>query len=362
MKANKTYSPVWGALMMVAWLVAAAYGETVMTNPLLSHVLLTGRWEVSADCLCASAPGVMVQFNASASEISFDLEGEARYRLDMDGKPSSYFAANERKAYKVKAAGDGKSHLFRLIKISESNPGKVCVYGIDLGKGGSFGPAPKPSNRRIEFIGDSYTVGYGNEANGPEDGTPFEKTDASRGYAFLLADGYKADFQINAVSGRGLVRNYAGIVPDWTLSTLYDYTVFGVMEQGGKSAPWNFDSFHPQVVVIFVGINDFQGDPPHADPKEFKKAYAALLDKLRKLHPGVKFLLVSTKTWPDDAMTPAVQQVYEEQKALGHKDLEYKLVFTENTALHGHPSARSQEELASTLRFLVGRLGGFLSR
>ena len=362
MNTEKVHSPIAGFLMVAAWLVAAAHGESVMTNPLLTHVLLTGRWEVSPDCLCASAPGVMVQFSASTSEVSFDLEGEARYRLDMDGKPNSYFTANERRPYKVKAPGDGKPHQFRLIKISESNPGKVCVFGIDLGKGGSFGPAPKPSNRRIEFIGDSFTVGYGNEANGPEDGTPFEKTDASRGYAFLLADGYKADFQINAVSGRGLVRNYAGIVPDWTLSTLYDYTVFGVMEQGGKSAPWNFDSFHPQVVVIFVGINDFQGDPPHADLAEFKKAYAALLDRLRKLHPGVKFLLVSTKTWPDDAMTPAVQQVYENQKAQGYTDLEYKLVFTENTALHGHPSAHSQQEMASTLRFLVGRLGGFLSR
>ena len=333
-----------------------------MINPLLSHVLLTGRWEVSSEALVASAPGVMVRFAASASDISFDLEGEARYRWDIDGKPSEYFFAGERKAYKVKAPGDGKVHQFRLIKISESNPGKISLYGIDLGKGGEFGPKPKASSRRIEFIGDSYTVGYGNEASGPEDGTPFEKTDASRGYAFLLADGYKADFQINAVSGRGLVRNYANIVPDWTLEKLYDYSVFGVMEQGEKSAPWDFESFHPQVVVIFVGINDFQGDPPRADAEKFKKAYVALLDRLRKLHPGVKFLLVSTKTWPDDAMTPAVQQVFEEQKAQGHKDLEYKLVFTENTALHGHPSAHSQEELANTLRFLVGRLGGFLSR
>ena len=177
----------------------------------------------------------------------------------------------------------------------------------------------------------------------------------------MLADGYKADFQINAVSGRGLVRNYDGIVPDWPLSRLYDYTVFGAAEQG-ESELWNFETFHPQVIVIFVGINDFQGNPPYADPAAFKAAYDALLAKLRKLHPGVKFLLVSSKTWPNDAMTPAVQQVFEDQQAKGFKDLEYKLVQTENTALHGHPSAHSQEDLAQTLRFAVGRLGGFLSR
>ena len=87
-----------------------------------------------------------------------------------------------------------------------------------------------------------------------------------------------------------------------------------------------------------------------------------LLDKLRALHPGVKFLLVSTKTWPNDSLTPVVESIYNDQKAAGHNDLMYKLVYTENTALHGHPSENSQKELANTLRPLVGRLGGWLSR
>ena len=191
-----------------------------MNHPLLENVLLTGRWQVSPQALTASAPGVMVQFAATTKELSFDLEGEARYRLDIDGKTAEYFVIDARETHKVKVQGEGV-HQFRLIKVSESNPGKINLYGIDLGKGGKFGPKPKASNRRIEFIGDSYSVGYGNEANGPEDGTVFEKTNASKSYAFLLADGYKADFQINAVSGRGLVRNYDGIVPDWPLSRLY---------------------------------------------------------------------------------------------------------------------------------------------
>ena len=359
MNTEKTHISFAALLLLAFGFFTFSFGGP-MNHPLLENVLLTGRWQVSPQALTASAPGVMVQFAATTKELSFDLEGEARYRLDIDGKTAEYFVIDARETHKVKVQGEGV-HQFRLIKVSESNPGKINLYGIDLGKGGKFGPKPKASNRRIEFIGDSYSVGYGNEANGPEDGTVFEKTNASKSYAFLLADGYKADFQINAVSGRGLVRNYDGIVPDWPLSRLYDYTVFGAAEQG-ESELWNFETFHPQVIVIFVGINDFQGNPPYADPAAFKATYNALLAKLRKLHPGVKFLLVSTKTWPNDAMTPAVQQVFEDQQAKGFKDLEYKLVQTENTALHGHPSAHSQEELAQTLRFTVGRLGGFLSR
>ena len=108
--------------------------------------------------------------------------------------------------------------------------------------------------------------------------------------------------------------------------------------------------------------NDFQGEPPYADAAQFKAAYAQLLDRLRSLHPGVKFLLVSTKTWPNDALTPVVEEIYKEQVAAGHADLVYKLVYTENTALHGHPSEVSQKMLANDLRPIVARLGGWLSR
>ena len=323
---------------------------------------LNGRWSVQESCLCASAPAVSVAFKAVTGEVTFDIEGEARFLFEIDGKLQKYVTVTDRKKQKFSTPKDGKPHTYRLVKVSESNPGKFCIHGIDLGKKGSFAEKPKASSRRIEFIGDSFTVGYGVDANGPEDGTPFEKTNASKSYAFLLAEGYKADYQVNAVSGRGLVRNYANIVPEWTLETLYEYTMMGAPEQDPNTERWDFSTFHPQVVVIFVGINDFQGEPPYADADKFKAAYAKLLDKLRALHPGVKFLLVSTKTWPNDSLTPVVEEIYKSQVDAGHKDLMYKLVYTENTALHGHPSENSQKELANTLRPLVGRLGGWLSR
>ena len=352
-------------------LAACVYGGAAMPDSFDDSLLLNGRWAKADSCLCASAPAVSVSFRANAKEVSFDIEGEARFRLDTDGKPGEYFTILGRTVQKVALAKDGREHLYRLVKVSESNPGKICLHGIALGKGGSFGKRPEPSRRRIEFIGDSFTVGYGVEANGPEDGTPFEKTNTAKAYSFLLADGFKADYQINAVSGRGLVRNYANIVPEWTLASLYEYTVPGSIEQeaggadqGPKTAGirWDFEQFHPQVVVVFVGINDFQGEPPYADAVQFKRAYAALLDKLRSLHPGVKFLLVSTKTWPNDALTPVVEEIYKDQLAAGHADLLYRLVYTENTALHGHPSEMSQKMLANDLRPLVARLGGWLSR
>lgn len=333
------------------------------------HFLFSGRWDHSAEYSRTSAPAAMVQFNAIAKTLEFEVEGEARFRLDQDGKEIAQFVSGSRKVHKVKVAGDGQSHRYRLIKVSESNPGGAILFKISLDAKGKLLDAPKFTDRRIEFIGDSFTVGYGVEGKLTDaDSQVFIKTNASKGFAFLLADGYKADFQINAFSGRGLVRNYDNIVPEWTIPRLYKFTVPGFApEDLTKTAEndgmyWNFEQFHPQVIVVFVGINDFQGNPPYGDKNEFKKTYHEMLNDLRAKHQGVKFLLVSTKIWPNDDLTPTVKSVYDEEVASGKSDLEFVVVHTTNEALHGHPTERSQQDMANTLRPIIGRLGKWMSR
>ncbi len=357
------------AAVALAMLSAVSFGTENSVGNFSENFSFNGRWELTDAYVRTSAPAAMVQFNAVAKTLEFDIEGQARWRVDQDGRQVAVFVTDSRSIQKVKVAGDGSSHSYRLIKVSESNPGGAKLYKISTDVKGRFLAPPKASNRRIEFIGDSFTVGYGVEGQiGDPDENVFIATNASMSYAFLLADGYKADFQVNAFSGRGVVRNYDNIVPEWLVPRLYQYTVPGEapadLGQGLDSTKlmWNLDNFHPQVIVVFLGINDFQGNPPYGDKGAFKKAYAEMLQTLRTVHPGVKFLLVSTKIWPNDDLTPTVKAIYDAERAAGHEDLEFVEVRTENTALHGHPCARSQVELANTLRPIVGRLGKWMSR
>ena len=326
----------------------------------MENLLFNGRWAHDNGVSRASAPAASITFNAKASKITFTVEGHSRWRLDRDGKQIEQFEVDSKEERSIKVEDDGSFHKYRFIKISESGVPEIKFYGISVD--GEFGEAPKPSSRRIEFIGDSFTAGYGCEGSFAEDAPEFDKTNASKSYAYLLASGFNADYQVNAYSGRGLVRNYDNMVPEWTYERLYDYTVMGSVTSYPKPERWDFEKFHPQVIVIFEGINDFQGNPPYADKGKFKKAYAKLLDKLRKAHPGVKFLLVSTKVWPNDDLAPTIKSIYDAQIAAGHKDLEYKHVLTSNVGLHGHPDTHSQEELANTLRPIIARLGRWLSR
>ncbi len=343
-------------LILVNALAAFSFGASSS----MENLLFNGRWAHDNGVSRASAPAASITFNAKASAVTVTLEGHSRWRLDRDGKQIDQFEVGSKEQHTTKVQDDGTFHKYRFIKISESGVPEIKFYGISVQ--GEFGDAPKKSQRRIEFIGDSFTVGYGCEGSSAEDAPEFDKTNASKSYAYLLASGFNADYQVNAFSGRGLVRNYDNIVPDWTLERLYDYTVMGSVTEYAKPERWNFEDFHPQVIVIFVGINDFQGNPPYADKGKFKKAYFNFLTKLRKAHPGVKFLLVSTKVWPNDDLGSTVKSIYDEQVAAGFNDLEYKHVFTSNVGLHGHPDTHSQEELASSLRPIIARLGRWLSR
>ena len=357
------------ALAACTLLPALSFGAEVTVSNFTENLLFSGRWEHGKDYSRTSAPAAMVQFNAVADALEFELEGEARFRLDQDGKEIATFTTSSRSVYKVKLPAGASEHRYRLIKISESNPGAVRLYKISTDKDGKFAEPPKQSSRRIEFIGDSFTVGFGNEGqNGADESLVFEKTNASKSYAFLVADSYKADFQVNAFSGRGLVRNYDNIVPEWSIPRLYEYTVPGEAPSDlangidEKSLRYISNKFHPQVIVLFIGINDFQGNPPYASKETFKKAYENLLDNLRKNHAGVKFLLLSTKVWPNDDLTPTVKAVYDAQIAKGHKDLEFLTLQTSNVGLLGHPDIHSHEDMAKTIRPVIGRLGKWLSR
>ena len=347
-------------LLRIFFLLSAFAAFSFGASSTMENLLFNGRWAHKSGFSRASAPAASVTFNAKATSITFTLEGRSRWRLDRDGKQIDQFEIDAKESHTVKVSDDGDFHKFRLIKISESGVPEIKFYGITVE--GEFGDAPKPSQRRIEFIGDSFTAGYGCEGSSAEDAPEFEKTNASKSYAYLLASGFNADYQVNAFSGRGLVRNYDNMIPEWTMERLYDYTVMGSVTSYSKPERWNFEKFHPQVIVIFEGINDFQGNPPYADKGKFKKSYVKLLEKLRKAHPGVKFLLVSTKVWPDDDLGSTIKSIYDTQIAAGFKDLEYKHVFTSNVGLHGHPDTHSQEELANTLRPIIARLGRWLSR
>ncbi len=151
--------------------------------------------------------------------------------------------------------------------------------------------------RRIEFIGDSHTVGYGNLSPRREcsESEVWATTDNTRAYGPLLAARYGADYRVNAISGRGVVRNYDGMDVA-TLPQAYPFALFD-----GRT-PVADDGWRPQVVVIAPGTNDFS-TPLRAGERwkdraalhaDYERGYVAFVQALRTRYPHARIVLWST--------------------------------------------------------------------
>ena len=235
---------------------------------------------------------------------------------------------------------------------TESQAGPNRFDGFFLPPGSRALPAPSRA-RRIEFIGDSHTVGYGNLSTQREcsEAQVWASTDNTRAFGPRVARHYDADYRVNAISGRGVVRNYGG-GPGDTLPQAWPWRLFdhGTADTGG-------DGWQPQVVVIALGTNDFSTplrpgerwpDRPalHAD---YQRSYVAFVRSLRSRYPGAHFVL-----WATDRAEGEIREQVERVVARLHEGGERAVSFLPVAGLdmggcHWHPSLADHARIADAL-------------
>jgi len=354
-------------------LLALAVQAAVPTwlAPTDARIQMQGRYAVvSAQEIQFDWPATRILFRFSGTGATIRLGGLNQYEVTVDGVVGERIAAADSVAEFTLAQGleDGP-HTVVIAKRTESLGNTASFEGIRLlGPKAQLLDPPARPQRRIEFIGDSYTVGYGNEsviqtpAENQVDSLLFATTNAQRSFASLVGKRLGAEIQVNAISGRGLVRNYNGFSPGKEYAYFYPYALLTERERTGNAPRWDLNSWHPQVLVIGLGINDWQAQPPYPEAAQWDKAYAAFLDSLRVIHPGVKFILCATAVWPNDVLIPRVQAVVAAEQARGKNDVRYFEYTASKSALWSHPSVLDHEAIARALVPLVTELGGWRSR
>ena len=138
-------------------------------------------------------------------------------------------------------------------------------YGLDTVK-----------ERIIEYIGDSYTCGYGTESSNKERFKP-ETENQNLTYACAMARYFDADQIVVAHSGMGISRNYNGNVKGYFMPDRYLQTYDLV-----KDVKWDAKSFplKPGITVIYLGTNDFSTGMQPAE-RLFVKNYITLLKEIK---------------------------------------------------------------------------------
>lgn len=188
----------------------------------------------------------------------------------------------------------GGAHTITLEKVTESQNDIGTLLGFNVPNQKDVQPQGIARIRQIEFIGDSYTVGYGNTSTKRECTKEeiWATTDTQQAFGPLTAKHYGADYQTNAFSGRGIVRNYDGFIGD-PLPVLYPYALYD-----GKSE-YSDSTWQPQIIMIALRGNDF-ATPVHAGEKwktledlraDYIASYVAFVKSLRARNPQASFLL-----------------------------------------------------------------------
>jgi hypothetical protein len=196
-------------------------------------------------------------------------------------------------SYKVASGLAAGSHVIRLTKRTESDMGTVQFLGFVTEPGASLVPTPGESPRRIEFVGDSATSGYGADANVTlATMCPFtpatERADAS--YAIQTGIMLDADVHNVSYSGKGLYQN-RDVAGD-PVNTLPKLWTFTLGDTGILNVPWDPSQWVPQAVVAVVSGNDFSANTPAQ--AAFTARVTTFFKALRTAYPDAHiFLMVS---------------------------------------------------------------------
>ncbi|HEX2956547.1 MAG TPA: GDSL-type esterase/lipase family protein [Chitinispirillaceae bacterium] len=308
-------------------------------------------------------PGIYIRTSFEGTSCKVVLQGRCSYDVTIDEQLHRVITAGEKKdTITIADSLVSGLHTLLIAKRSETNMNICTFYGLVVDKNCKLVRLQIDQSRNIEFIGDSYTAGFANEYQSREcapeksDEILLKLTNTNKAFGPVLAKSFKAEYQVNAYSGKGLVRNYNGNDKGMEFPVYYD-KLFNSKVTTDTAAPlWNFSSWHPQVVVIGLGLNDFLADPPYADTAQYDAAYTALLQLLREKHPGVKMICCATSVWPTQALIPRVKKIVANEKASGRDDVFYFEYHTENTALYGHPSTEDNKKIARELQPLVAEI------
>jgi len=275
--------------------------------------------------------------------------------------------------YDVLAGLPAGDHTITLVKRTESSIGYTDFLGFEFD--GPILDQPAAPTRKIQLIGDSINCGVGDDLPAHTGVTDIEGTfckednwgvpyhDAYLAFGVAAARHFGAEYQVAAVSGIGLIRDYSSNVNDDTrpLPEVYD----SLFLDDVASPAWDPKDFQPDAVVIALGTNDFSpGDNPASSPRErmtvdeFVAAYIDFLDKLMgpNYYPDAEFFVLgspmlgdgspdATYTYRTDLET-AIAQVETHYAATSAKVHAVPLQKTFGKGCGTHPSASEHATVA----------------
>jgi hypothetical protein len=286
--------------MSIGFALAALAIASAKLSPFDPSVQLLGRFDSTARGaeISWSGTGMQIAFEGKSCQVRMGSTGAiVGVRVDaMPAKDIDLLSPTEDTLVVLAANLAAGRHLVEFVKKTEAQVGSLVIKEVVLD--GKTSTLPRPGRRRIEFVGNSITCGYGVLDSVKEHGFSPRTQDFTKTYAWHATENLGGELQAVCWSGKGLARNYDGstgqILPD----------LYAKSSASPDSKPWKFQRWKPDAVVVDAGQNDF-AKAPLPDSVKWEAAWMEFLETIRKAHGNVPVVLVDgpmlSDYWPLDA-------------------------------------------------------------
>lgn len=251
-------------------------------------------------------------------------------------------------------------HTIKVLKRTEAGHSKNALSAINITGNGGLIKLDQNEKYKIEFIGDSITCGYGNEASKIEDPFKPHQENGWEAFAAKTAKYLQADFNCVSISGIGVYSNYTDSnnrITNLTMPQIYQYADAYLEEWQGKKTytPWDFESYKPNLIVINLGTNDLSYI--NYDKKNrvnvFNEYYSNFIKQVRALNgKDVKILCTILDNNIDKGILieNAVKAYKQETKDPNIETLIFKSPLPEDgIGSQSHPTIKTHEKMAQQL-------------
>ncbi|ORX65062.1 hypothetical protein BCR32DRAFT_189848, partial [Anaeromyces robustus] len=321
--------------------------------------------------------GTTTTITVAADNGAYSSENPARIAIYADGKLDSDVLIKDKTSKFTVTFNSNGRHIVRLIKLSECANGSIRLTEIEADSN-KIEPTAA-GNKKIEFVGDSITCGYG--VDGTE-GTFSTKTeDGSKTYAYIAAQSLNADYSMFSFSGFGIISGYSTNgerSKDSTIPPIYDKLGFSYWSQFEndssitqlKDVKWDPKAFEPDLVVINLGTNDNSymnsinsADKKASEAEAFTEEYENFISTIRSTHPKAEILCTLGIMGQD--LYPQIEKAVSNYKTkTGDTKVNAFKFNVQNTEKNGkgidwHPAPKSHSEAANELVNEINKLYGW---
>ena len=294
-----------------------------------------------------SGCGITLRVQGGAVRVRLHAEetggqGSPCCKVLIDGVPTVTFAVAAASQWYMLAQDlpCDRVTTVRLIKTSEPQFGAAWLDGVQT-TAEALPAAPLPT-RKMLFIGDSITCGYGVFSTFSDPFTT-DTEDITATYAWLLADRFEAVRHILSASGYGVATANNGSTTECLMPPVIPLLQF---DANGRGEKWDAAAFNPDVVVVNLATNDAAAQSP-AD--RLQNGIAAMLRDLRKTYPAapIVWLYGAMVLWMEDTVRETVNAFAATDGNTYY--LPIVPVTQDEMGSVGHPNAKGQRRIADDL-------------